>query len=314
MKNPLNVKMAAKLAGINVQTLRAWERRYQVIEPRRLENGRRGYTLADVEKLKLLSLLTQEGQSIGQIAQLPFSALEELADRFLKQEKEKESPKDPVFVQASTDSQNYELLITSLLHHLHDFKLNEIRQDLMRGSLQLSIRNFILQIVVPLLQKVGRKVESQELSIAQEHAFSEVLRDLLGQMLHNLRHSKPGALRFVFATPETDLHEFGILLCALFCASHGFEIDYLGPNLPAKDLADAVQKLQSHVLILGTSPSLSQERLNLYFTILKKRIPSYLEIWVGGEAVQSLPTTRTKNMRFISSLEEFECELNKLKT
>ncbi|MES2745807.1 MAG: MerR family transcriptional regulator, partial [Bdellovibrionota bacterium] len=63
-----SVKTICQLTGLNEHTLRAWERRYQVVTPHRLENGRRVYSLDDLEKLKLVTLLVRKGFLIGNIA------------------------------------------------------------------------------------------------------------------------------------------------------------------------------------------------------------------------------------------------------
>lgn len=70
---------AARLAGLSVETLRVWERRYELSDTRRSEHGQRLYSAAQVQRLGLLKQLVDQGHPIGQLAQLPIERLRELA-------------------------------------------------------------------------------------------------------------------------------------------------------------------------------------------------------------------------------------------
>lgn len=72
----------AKLTGLTDHAIRVWERRYGAIVPERAANGRRIYTVADIDKLVLLKTLTDRGISIGQIAAASVAELEEQAKSF----------------------------------------------------------------------------------------------------------------------------------------------------------------------------------------------------------------------------------------
>jgi len=69
---------AARLAGIPVDTLRMWERRYQVVGPQVSARGHRRYATVDVDRLALIKVLVDLGHSIGAIAHLPSTRLHEM--------------------------------------------------------------------------------------------------------------------------------------------------------------------------------------------------------------------------------------------
>ncbi|QBE63169.1 MerR family transcriptional regulator [Pseudoduganella lutea] len=71
--------VAARLAGLSVETLRVWERRYGVSDTLRSERGQRLYTAGQVRRLGLLKQLVDNGHPIGTLATLPLERLEELA-------------------------------------------------------------------------------------------------------------------------------------------------------------------------------------------------------------------------------------------
>ena len=70
--------MAAQISGLSTHTIRAWEKRYGALRPDRTETGRRQYSTEEIERLTLLSQLTNLGNSIGQIARLPDPELKEI--------------------------------------------------------------------------------------------------------------------------------------------------------------------------------------------------------------------------------------------
>ena len=94
-----------KMTGISVDTLRAWERRYQVVSPARAESAARLYSLEDIERLKLLKALVSEGHGIGSIAQLDRSALESLLDKHaLETDSSREEEQEGLTVLAYSES------------------------------------------------------------------------------------------------------------------------------------------------------------------------------------------------------------------
>tara|TARA_R110000868_G_scaffold43338_1_gene145912 strand:- start:652 stop:1662 length:1011 start_codon:yes stop_codon:yes gene_type:complete len=76
----LSIGAVATLTGISVHTLRAWEKRYQVVSVARSDTGRRLYRSEDVQRLRLLKTLTQSGHSIGNVAPLDNDALVAMLD------------------------------------------------------------------------------------------------------------------------------------------------------------------------------------------------------------------------------------------
>lgn len=67
----------ARLTGLTVYCIRAWENRYQVVEPKRSGANRRFYVRSDIRRLTLLKTLVDAGHSIGTIASLRIEQLEE---------------------------------------------------------------------------------------------------------------------------------------------------------------------------------------------------------------------------------------------
>lgn len=274
-----NVKAVAALIGISPHTLRAWERRYHAISPARNSSGRRSYTEQEIERLKLLAALTARGHSIGTIASETTAKLEKLlhGSPYASNETAPEGVIRPIV----------ERLIAALRH----YQIREVAYELEWARASLGCRDLVLQVIAPLIAEVGRLVMNQEVSIAQEHALSSVIRDQIGQILQLLQNHRPplGANptnKLLLTTPEGDLHEFGILLGAALCANYGISAHYLGPNLPATALVDAANALQTNLIILGNSPIPKERRaepLPRYLQTLDQGLNPRVKVWIGGQ-------------------------------
>jgi DNA-binding transcriptional MerR regulator len=293
-----SIQSISLLSGISTHTLRAWERRYQAILPQRAANGRRVYSPSDLEKLKILHQLVQEGHPIGSIAHLSLTELVQLSPQ---SQKEPPSPQLP--------AGSFESAILSL----KNFRLDQLHQELSRARMNYSGRNFVLHFVSPLMQEVGNQVQLGHFSIAQEHALSALLRDQLSQVYLALNPHRHPPTHFILCTPEGDLHEFGIYLSAILCASYDFSVAYLGPNLPVRDLISAMHTLQAKRVILGSTPSSlhSFKQLERYLTELHEALPREVEIWIGGTSLPpQLPGEGTRTFRLFHSLGELDQTLS----
>ena len=71
----MSIGVAARMTGINANTLRMWERRYQLGSSKRSSGGQREYSTTDIDHLRLIKRLMEKGMRIGDIAQLPTKAL-----------------------------------------------------------------------------------------------------------------------------------------------------------------------------------------------------------------------------------------------
>ena len=153
----------------------------------------------------------------------------------------------------------------------------------------LSPRDLVYQVAIPLMREVGIRWHNGTLAIAQEHLVSQMLRTLLGSMTRLFRPPNP-LMTMVLSTPAGESHEFGILAAAMLASLAGVEPVYLGPDLPAREIADAARRTSAKVVALSiTVPSeTTQEELNA----LAEAMPEDAELWVGGAGSADLDLTR----------------------
>ncbi|MCB0416076.1 MAG: MerR family transcriptional regulator [Bdellovibrionaceae bacterium] len=292
----LSMKAICKLTGLNPSTLRAWERRYKAVAPRRTPTGRRLYSYQDAERLRLITQLLEEGHAIGTLASLTDDELRQQATQ---------NPKTTP--QAAPSRADY--ILKTILTDLAAYDLRSLTTHLENARQLFDLRSFVLEVVSPLLAEVGKQVSAGKIRIAQEHALSAVLRAQLGQTMQGLSHLHTGpdrqVPRFLFTTPQDELHEFGILIAALLCGYWGLDVCFLGPNLPAVPLAEAARALSADYIVLGTSPL--TQRLPEYIRELDAALSDNAsEILIGGAAIGGIPAETAHTCRPIDSLQALD--------
>ncbi len=272
-----SIQFVSKVTGISSHTLRAWEKRYDAVVPRRNPKGKRLYSQENIKKLKLLTELVQMGNSISDVASLDIATLEGLSKKYGEQAPEASVEKSDIDVSA---------VLKNLLMALRGFKLDIISHEMEKVKKSLDARDFSLKLLVPLLGEVGKMVYSGELTIAQEHAMSAIIKFHSGSILYKQIGSKMARTKsIVLATPEGELHEFGILISALLCANYNIKFIYLGANMPWDALSEASNQIGADILLMGVSTMFQNSNLEFleeYFTNVRSGLKSDCELWIGG--------------------------------
>jgi DNA-binding transcriptional MerR regulator len=293
------IRAVSRMTGLSIDTLRAWERRYSAVEPQRGERGR-SYDEADIARLRKLKSAVDRGYSIGRIATMSDEQLSDLLERH-------QSLSRPLTEDAVRPDN--EAMLGNLLRALADFDWTEVDRELGRLALLLTPRELIHKAVIPLMNSVGTLWHTGEISIAQEHMTSATLRNLLGALIRLYVRRLPGAT-LVFATPSGERHEFGILAGAMLAASGGLGAVYLGPDLPAEEIARTAVRVNAKCVVLGWKAANGFENSLAEIRTLTKLLPKKMELWIGG--TPKISEIGTRRAREISDFAELEKQLSRI--
>lgn len=305
----LSIKAVSKIVGITPFTLRAWEKRYRILKPKRSENGRRVYSLSDVEKLRLIVALRNAGHALPQVASLNIRQLTQLLDNTsMTQDGTKITS-----VRVSSPENQLENIFVSI----EKTDMDQLASQLKMLQLQLDTKSFLLEVVVPLLQRLGNEVAENRLDIFHEHAVSALLRHLLSGILYSTERSTSFREKnpILFSTPEFDHHEFGAMIAAILAMLNGYRVFYLGANMPAESMAKAALALKSPLAVIACSApeeSLDRETLKRYFLSVLKLLPESTSLWIGGfrsPELRQLSKEFRRHDSLLGSLEEFDRKL-----
>jgi methanogenic corrinoid protein MtbC1 len=148
------------------------------------------------------------------------------------------------------------------------------------------INSMMKNFLVPLMEKIGEGWRKGQLRISHEHLASHVIRTFLSGVLTSQKTS-PIAPNVLVTTPVDQWHDIGALIMAVTAASEGWNVTYLGANLPAEEIAGAVKHNICKAVILSVvypedDPVLVQE-----IRKLKRMLPDNVKIIVSGRASAS---------------------------
>jgi DNA-binding transcriptional MerR regulator/methylmalonyl-CoA mutase cobalamin-binding subunit len=249
-----SMRVVTRLTGLAADTIRAWERRYGAVAPARTGGNTRRYSAEDVRRLTLLREATARGHRISDVARLGEEALLALATSegtlSAGMDEDEASPGGSLAHAAAGPEGTFAWLRRAYLEAISRFEARRAAEILARAAVVFAPRDFVLELVLPILVETGDRWERGELSIAQEHLVSQQVRSLLDTTLR-LSSPHPGAPRLVAATPEGQLHEFGALAGAMLAGLRGHDVLYLGPQVPAADLLAAQEATGAAVILLS---------------------------------------------------------------
>lgn len=270
-----------KRSGVKADLIRAWERRYQAVTPTRTEGGHRVYSDTDIFRLKLLNQATSEGHSISQVANLSVDALQKL----LQQEPPKLATVSPIRPnESSGDRQSLaQTYIEKCYAAMLAFDAKGIEAHFENAVVELGAQVFMENLLTPLLTRMGDDWKAGNLRPSHEHMTTSVIRSMV-YILRSNYTPNDNAPRLVISTPIGQQHELGALIAALIAEFKGWHITYLGPNLPAEEIAFAVKSSGANAVAISITLSTEDHVIPKEIRRLKKLIGREVALIVGGTA------------------------------
>jgi methylmalonyl-CoA mutase cobalamin-binding subunit/DNA-binding transcriptional MerR regulator len=273
-----SMKIAAERTGLSPHVLRIWEKRYQAVTPHRSNGKFRTYSEADIRKLELLARLAGAGHRIGTIAHLKLSELRAIEAALPGKAKE--------HLPTSADLSAIPAMVESAVRATAALKINTLEQIFDQAFVSLGYTG-VLENMAPLfMQRLGDEWEKGTLSAAHEHAATSHLKVQLGRLSRPFAESAdaPGML---VTTPAGQNHEIGAILAAAVARNQGWRVTYLGPSLPAEEIAQAAIQSQSRVVGLSIIYPSDDQQLPQTLLRLRYLLPSEITILAGGRAAHA---------------------------
>ncbi|HLW22814.1 MAG TPA: MerR family transcriptional regulator [Steroidobacteraceae bacterium] len=271
-----SIRAVSRATGLSTETLRAWERRYGAIEPKRDGSGHRLYTACDVFRLRRLREITDRGHPIGKIAHLSNEDLSRLLA---------EAPAE------EADSAVEQSLIGRMLRTADRFRPAECDQVIAMAFALLPADEVVRKVLAPALREVGERWHSGEFSIGQERIASSAARRQLTTLLNTFNSIARGP-SIVFATLSGEQHELGILMHAALAASHLLRAYYLGPDVPPEEIANYARRVGAAAVAVSLVMPAALESFLTQLAELRGALPGHVEIWIGGSAASGVEPRR----------------------
>lgn len=288
----LPIRAVVARTGLSPDTIRAWERRYGAVQPVRSAGGTRQFSEEDITRLLCLKELRERGFALQTIAQLPTNELVSMRSG----EGAVTEPTRPTQPSLSSEQQAY----LDAIENLDAGKALEQLRNMSEGVGNLQL---ILGVAIPIMWEVGRRWAEGTLGAAPEHLVRAQLKSLMTRRLEQVPTAE-GARRLLFTTPAGQLHEFGILAGSVLAKEAGFDVLYLGPDLPTEDIIWSVAKTKTDILVLSVVRRMDEEQMRQMDRLVDTVAPN-VPVWIGCPPDHPL-IRRTPKATFISSIEDFQ--------
>ncbi len=304
MPSSFSIQAVAERTGLTPHVIRAWERRYRATEPERSAGKQRLYSEAEIERLVMLSRAVSGGHSIGKIAALPTEELRAMVAN--------QGPA-PRAAKSATHDDPGAPFRREALAAATQFDGPALEAAMRRAVVALGNQGLLRLTIGPLAQEIGERWRDGLLTAAQEHFFTASVKVFLGELTR--QYSTPlNAPRIIVATPLGQLHELGAVMAAASAANLGWRAIYLGPSLPAHEIAGAALRNEAGAVALSIvypedDPHLAQE-----LTDLARLLPPTTRILAGGRAARGYFATLVRlGALYADSIEEFGEQLDGLR-
>jgi DNA-binding transcriptional MerR regulator/methylmalonyl-CoA mutase cobalamin-binding subunit len=280
MSSSYPIRAVAKLTGIPEDTLRAWERRYRAVTPRRSARGRL-YSDKEIQRLLLLREAIDQGHSIGQIAIIADDQLRALLKKSAVFAREKTFGIGAKATLKQKPASDGDTSLGGVLAAIEAYDYTRAERELGRlATATPRPRDLVNRIAFPLMRTTGKRWHEGKFTIAQEHMITSLLSGLFASMLRLYAPTNPRA-KVLMATPENEHHGFGILAAAMLTAAGGLGAIHLGTNLPTRDILHAARKTETNAILVGLRGAEPETAIRVLTEIHGKVIPR-TRLWVGG--------------------------------
>jgi len=221
----LRIGEFARRVDVSPELLRAWERRYGLLQPTRTEGRFRLYTSEDADRVARMKRALAEGLSAAEAAR---QALAE------------ERPAGGLLDDASV----------RLLRAAHDYDEVAVHAVLDEALATFGLVTVVRELILPVLREIGDQWERDELEVGQEHFASHLIRErLLGVARLWGRGSGPLA---ILACAPGERHDISLLAFGLLLRSHGWRILFLGADTPLETLSRAAETTNPRIIVVSS--------------------------------------------------------------
>jgi DNA-binding transcriptional MerR regulator len=289
-----SIRELEKLSGIKAHTIRIWEKRYNIIKPKRTETNIRYYSNSDLKKLLNITILNRQGWKISDIAKLKNEELNKKVMNFTYNSRDIESQIEKlVIAMVDLDEAKFDQIISNAI--MHD-----------------GFEKTIIKLIFPFFKKIGLLWQTGSINPAQEHFVSNLFRQKLMVAIDNLMiPDKKDAKQFILFLPEDEFHELGLLFYNYLIKKSGNSVVYLGSSVPFNDLIETGKLIQPDYLFTSITATFNEKELKKYITDLSDHF-SKQTIFVTGLKIHEEDIDLPVNVESISSPLEFNERIKEL--
>ncbi len=284
--NRFSIKDIENLTGIKAHTIRIWEQRYGILQPKRTTTNIRYYDAEDLKLALRVALLNNYGYKISRIHRMNEeemnSLISKIADKDFK----------------------LQMLVNALIEATLTVDIDLFEQYIDQYMKKYGLEQTIEQLIFLYLEKIGMMWMTNRIFPAQEHLISNVIYRKIAVAIENLPPKTPTAgPSILLFLPEGEIHDLGLFYVYYLLRKFQRDPIYLGPNSPLKEVQFIFEAKQPQYIYLHLTSIVEEFDGNRYLQKLSAKFPD-TKIFVSGSMLRSKKYVQQPNMQFFLNLKD----------
>ena len=280
------IKDLETLTGIKAHTIRIWEKRYNIIEPKRTDTKIRTYSDEELKLLLNVAILNENGIKISKIADLSSQQIREQVDK------------------VSFSSQSNSIVVNLLIKALTTIDQALFNRVIDGCINKEGLKRTYINYIIPFLDRIGVMWLVGSINPAQEHFISNLIRQKLIVSIDKLPDSSRSNVDYILFCKDDEWHELGLLFYHYCLKEQGFNVCYFGQNVPFDSLlASKKQVSPSLGYVTSMISPIQKEELDAYLKRFEKNISAPL--YIGGAQFSAINLKAYSSIKSVESIIDF---------
>jgi DNA-binding transcriptional MerR regulator len=286
-----SIKDLQNFTGIKAHTIRMWEKRYNIVEPKRTNTNIRYYDDDDLKKLLNVSILNRNGFKISAIVNLTDTAISE------------------EILNLAHTLNDFESQIEGLVVSMIDLDENMFEKIFNTAVIKMGFEDAVINILYPFFEKIGILWQIGTITTSHKYFISNLVRQKILVAIDGLVSTYNGDTKtYLLFLPEGEYHELGLLFHSYILRKNNFKVIYLGANVPTGCLAELIKTREVYGLMTSVAAPLKYTEFVGYIKDLAQKFDN-LPICISGFGIRSLGEDLPENVTFYNNPREFKAKL-----
>lgn len=285
--NRFSIKDIEILTGIKPHTIRIWEQRYNILQPKRTATNIRFYDDNDLKLMLNVSLLNKLGFKISKITCLNAKEIEN---------------KVMSMVDKVDDA---DINLSALLNCMVRLDEDAFEHILSKNINTFGMEKTMTTIIFPFLYRIGLLWQVGSVTPAYEHFFTNLVRQkLIGAIDKQPKNPHPQQKKFLLFLPLNEPHELGLLYAHYLVRSRGHQSIYMGLNLPIEHLHDINNLYHPDIIVTAITSCIKLKAIDDFVNSVSHGFPKCKILVSGAQAINKglhIP----QNVNVVKDFDEF---------
>jgi DNA-binding transcriptional MerR regulator len=289
--NLFSISQLQQFSGIKAHTIRVWEQRYNGLKPTRSEGNTRYYDNTQLRRLLNIVSLMNSGYKISELCTMSDSKLFKILEQKLET--------------ASESNQLSQYYISQLIAAGIEYDEGQFKKIFSNSLLRLGVHRTYLEVVYPMLVKLGLMWANNRLAPSYEYFISNLIKQNFYTLTDTIPLASSTSNSWLLFLPEDEFHEIGLLFAKYQIRQSGNKVIYIGANIPFDSLKETVKETKPSQLLLFfvhyNVPENTQKYLDrLSRTFLKQKI------FISGNEKLISQIKPGKNIKWLKTVQDLE--------